>query len=66
MAVGVHPDFFPVATGALYPMAERPRDETDHPVPSRVQDKNEWRYNSTSPYALVAYVDSLPFPFTYT
>jgi hypothetical protein len=47
-------------------MAERPRDETDHPVPSGVEDKNGWRYSYTSPYALVAYIDSLPFTFTYT
>jgi hypothetical protein len=40
---GMHTDFYPVATGALYPMAEWPRDETDHPALSSVEDKYEWR-----------------------
>jgi hypothetical protein len=47
-----------MATSILYPRANRPGDETDLTTPFSAEDKNEWSYSSTSPYALMAYTDS--------
>jgi hypothetical protein len=41
--------------GAVSPGVHRPGHESDHPPPSSVAVKNEWRYTSTPPYAFMAW-----------
>jgi hypothetical protein len=53
-ALGIHPTFYPMGTGALSPGIKRPELEADHSPPASDDIKKMWIYASSPPYAFMA------------
>jgi hypothetical protein len=52
---GVHPNYYPMGTGASFPGVKPPGREANHSLPANAELKKMWIYTSTPPYAFLVY-----------